>query len=264
MCAGVLMLRWHGGISALDRCFSLLSWGVQVDGGEGRSSPGAGHGTSPSPLGSVSGGSWSLWFVFLGGGDLELHPLKGSHFVTALCGVILCAGQRGTGLGGKQLVRVSSAQRCPWRGRCSLAVALHHWHVPGEASWHPVATAGTGVDPWQPFCDSFPDPLFAVGDLQGALQLQEPVLGVLQPRKRAEAARRCDVCLPPRCAMLASALWPSRGGLSAVASPPQARGRQQLGLCQAMVQSRCRGSRGASPLQPMVPGVSRGCCRPHG
>lgn len=66
-------------------------------------------------------------------------------------------------------------------------------------------------------------------------------LGVLQPCKRAESVRRCDACPPPCRAVPAPALWVSRGGLSVVASPCRAQGKQQLGLCRAVVRSRWPG-----------------------
>lgn len=100
------------------------------------------------------------------------------------------AGSRGETFQGQPSTAVSPVW-CPQCGSCSLVVTPCRWHIPATASWHPVAAAGVGW--WQPFCDTFPDPLFAVGHLRSVSQPREPALEASQPRKRAEAARRGDV-----------------------------------------------------------------------
>lgn len=149
-----------------------------MDGGEGRSFPSTRH--IPIASGSVPKGTWSLWFgFFFGGGgrgtQFQLPPPKRSHFLTALHGVTPLPGQRGTGPRGSDLP--GSKERSGVPGVGSLAVAPCRWHVPGAASWHAVAAARAGADPWQLFHDGFPDPLFAEGDLRGSPRPQEPALG---------------------------------------------------------------------------------------
>lgn len=104
---------------------------VRMDGREGGGSPGAGHGTSPSSLDLVPGHIWSLGAGFWHGTDLELHLPKRSHFITALCGVILLPGQRGTG-----------RREATRQGPLCLMVSST-W----TASRHPMATASHGCSP---------------------------------------------------------------------------------------------------------------------
>lgn len=119
------------------------------------------------------------------------------------------------------------------------------------------------VDPRQPFCHGFPDPLSAVGGLQGASQPREPALGILQLHKRAEAwleVRRvpatvlCHAGSSPKgipwwpfCSGIAST---SPGDAAAWASPSH-------GVVPVWSQPGC-----IPPRQPVIPRASRGRCHP--